>query len=247
METNEKYISIPPYLSTSWRNVRSLHMKEGLLIVTLIDGSTVDVPNLKPTSVEKVFMCHANFLHYQGNRPGTDAMRGKEVPHTPRTIEGTEPSNFPPQFRLNLGSMENFGAALQHNQAQANSPDLPLDMLQKIAAVAKIVAPDDVAVIPKPEPHCNCMHCQISRAIHHGLSHETKEEPKAVPHDDIFSEDPNEGLTFKEWNIVAIGENMFQVTNPLDHLEKYNVYLGQPVGCTCGNPHCEHILAVLRS
>jgi hypothetical protein len=35
--------------------------------------------------------------------------------------------------------------------------------------------------------------------------------------------------------------------NPLDHKEHYNVFLGDPIGCSCGNNNCEHIQAVLKS
>ena len=45
---------------------------------------------------------------------------------------------------------------------------------------------------------------------------------------------------------IQTDEKMFTVTNRLDKNEKFNVYLGKPIGCTCGKEGCEHILAVLR-
>ena len=57
----------------------------------------------------------------------------------------------------------------------------------------------------------------------------------------------DEDLKFKTWDIVQTGEKLYDVTNPLDTKEQYHVYLGEPVGCTCGEQYCEHIRAVLSS
>ncbi len=56
-----------------------------------------------------------------------------------------------------------------------------------------------------------------------------------------------EELKFKMWDIEEIDETLFKVTNPLDANEHYNVYLGNPIGCTCGKKNCEHIKAVLNT
>ena len=44
-----------------------------------------------------------------------------------------------------------------------------------------------------------------------------------------------------------MNDKLFTVINKLDQQEKYNVFLGEPVGCTCGKQGCEHMLAVLKS
>ena len=50
---NEKFISIPPYISTSWKNIRALRMEDTHLIITLTDGSVVRVPNLNQEDVKE--------------------------------------------------------------------------------------------------------------------------------------------------------------------------------------------------
>ena len=56
-----------------------------------------------------------------------------------------------------------------------------------------------------------------------------------------------EDLRFREWDIEQKGENLYLVRNPLNQKEEYNVFLGNPVGCTCGKDNCEHIRTVLNS
>ena len=54
-------------------------------------------------------------------------------------------------------------------------------------------------------------------------------------------------LVFRDWEIKELSNNLYTVTNPLDLNEHYNVFLGEPIGCTCGHKNCEHIKAVLQS
>jgi hypothetical protein len=81
------------------------------------------------------------------------------------------------------------------------------------------------------------MHCQVARAIHNESSLKKENE-------DIVTE---EDLRFRIWDIHQTGEKLYTVTNPLDPREQYNVFLGSPLGCTCGQNNCDHIKAVLSS
>lgn len=131
-----------------------------------------------------------------------------------------------------------MGAALQHDPTQAKSPDLPQEILSKISTITKMLDMDASAELPKPEKDCNCFHCQIARAISSGSNSNDEEKEEEVS---------DEELKFREWDIVSSGDKLYTVTNPLDNAEQYSVYLGDPVGCTCGNPKCEHIKAVLST
>ena len=93
--------------------------------------------------------------------------------------------------------------------------------------------------IPEGNPNCNCPYCQISRAIH-GIEH-VNDSP--VTDNEVTKDE----LTFREWNIDQKNDKLYSVTNPFNENEKYSVYLGDPIGCTCGKNNCEHILAVLKS
>src|SRR6185436_17460112 len=108
---------------------------------------------------------------------------------------------------------EHFGTLLHHNPEQAESPDLPPDVLDKIAQLSKTLGIDDPNVIPKPEPHCNCMRCQIARAMQKGLNDEgqNKEEQEEVVTD--------EELKFRTWDVVQTGEKLYLVSNPIDNKE----------------------------
>ena len=132
---------------------------------------------------------------------------------------------------------------MQHNPQQAEAPNLPPDVLEKVASLAKMMSLDDLQAMPRAEPHCNCFHCQITRAI-------VGEEPKEAVYMETASSEPvvqEEDLRFQQWEVKETGESMYSVTNKLDPGEHYHVYLGHPMGCTCGKQGCEHIVAVLHS
>ncbi len=225
-------LSIPPYISTTWNQVSALQKKGDVLAVSLKNGETVMIPDLNPATIDLIFRAHAASLEMQANADMNAFLKN---------LSNAEGGNLDVPFRLGFSATpDGIGAALQHNPAQADAPDLPKVILQKIAAIAKIVAPEEAGALPVPENNCNCMHCQIARAIQEAI-HPKKGEGE---NEEIVSDAE---LTFQEWDIVQTGDKLFSVINRLDNHEKYSVYLGQPIGCTCGKPNCEHILAVLKS
>ena len=56
-----------------------------------------------------------------------------------------------------------------------------------------------------------------------------------------------EDLKFRNWEIEQTADKLYIVTNPFDKNEHYSVFLGDPLGCTCGEKNCEHIRAVLTT
>lgn len=226
MKINSKVLSIPPYISTAWDNVASLHVEDedgvSVLIVDLLSGQQLKIPGLSHQSLQLVFSAHEKHLEE------------KERLET-SSIELSTPMNFP-----GGEGMEDLSAAMRHNPDQANAPDLPPEMLEKISKVAEAIGIDENNV-PESQPHCNCVYCQIARAMH-GEIHSESLAPEQIE-EEISDDD----LKFKEWDIVQIEENLYKITNPLDTNESYQVFLGSPVGCTCGHNDCEHIKAVLNS
>jgi hypothetical protein len=237
MHINHIFFNLPPFVSTTWENVTSLHMRGGALVVTLTDGETITIPGLNQEVLENIFNSHAAYLQKHCN----ESAHAASPSHVfgPFLLGGGQISEDSP-FKVGVDSLDNLGAALQHNPMQAATPDLPKEVLAKISAVAKIFAPDDAMTLPKPEPECNCMHCQIAKAIQSGVCGHTGSQ---VEVEDVAPED----LIFRQWDINQTGEKLYSVINRLDSQEKYSVYLGHPVGCTCGKQGCEHILAVLKS
>ncbi len=228
MKITSKVLSIPPYISTTWTNVTSLHVKEESgayrLVILLQDGPQVEIPNLDRSTIDVIFHAHAQSAED----------RTVEIP-TEKTLE-----ELPLSFTLplkNEGSgavIDAFGTPTQHNPEQADLPPLPPGVLKKITAIASAFGLETALPnMPQAEPGCHCIYCQIMNALH--------SENEVAAEDEITEED----LKFRNWEIQQTADKLYIVKNPLDSNEHYSVFLGEPIGCTCGNKNCEHIRAVL--
>ena len=234
MKINHIILNIPPFISTSWKNIISLHVEDSKLVILLKTKDKIVIPNLEGKILEQIFAAHSKFIE-----------------------EEAKPNNIPNQFNNNPFSgmksipamkigpsgIESLSGALAHNPEQKNAPDLPPEMIEKITAISKVIGVEDKNAMPKPEPHCNCFHCQIAKALQKTSGNENFPN-NLVSEEDIVSE---EDLKFRSWDIKQVGENLYTVVNPLDLKEQYNVFLGKPIGCTCGEKNCEHLRAVLNS
>lgn len=239
MKVNTKILSIPPYISTSWKNILSLHIdtkkEKPILVVGLANGSTIEIPNLDQESLQSVFSAHEKHLN----------------PKTPPLSEPEPSSSFGESFSerssailslpINFGLGNGMENLLQHNPEAANSPPLPEEFIKKIAHLSKMLGFENLANLSKPEPHCNCTHCQIMSILQNEKPNQHYQE--ALDGEEVSDED----LRFREWNIEQTGDNLYRVSNPFNAEEYFNVFLGKPVGCTCGKENCEHIRAVLHS
>lgn len=239
MKISKNMISFPPYLSTSWKNVRELHCKEGKLIITLDDGSSVSIPNLDEATITRVFEAHAAYLE------GSEKQESTPKDIQPQSKNGSFQLPFD-MIANGGGDFQQMNQVLQHNPDQADAPDLPGEMLEKICSVAEILAPEDPEMIPEPVEGCNCFHCQITRAIQKGIQNKVL-QGESVEQVEMEEEVTDEDLSFRSWDIEQTGDKIFRVTNPLDGDEQYFVHLKDPIGCTCGQKNCEHIEAVLKS
>ncbi len=228
MNITPQILSIPPYLSTTWKNISSMHATpEGdafKLFVMLASRMRVVIPDLDKATIETIFEAHAKYGSHSTDLP------------TPEQ-NSTPPVSF--SLPTSGSGIELLNAASQHNPTQADSPELPKEILEKIAGISKVLGLDQAEHLPKAEPHCNCPYCQIARAFH---GTPTAIEEKAE--EEIVSE---EDLKFSNWTIELSADQLYTVTNPLDENESYSVFLGEPLGCTCGEKNCEHIRVVLNS
>lgn len=236
-------LSIPPYLSTSWSAIAALQMRGDILAITLISGEVLQIPNLDASAIQEIFKHHAAYLESDqsvANRPARKEPRPIGPRELQELFEQGPPSSV--QFAFGIPGMpgDGFVGAMQHDPAHRNAPNLPDEMLQKIGMITKIISPTDAAQLPRPEQGCNCFHCQIARAMGNSFSENCE---TTIDESDVQDSD----LQFEQWGISQTGDKLYTVTNKLDTQEKYSVFLGEPVGCTCGHPNCEHILAVLRS
>lgn len=234
MLINREIFSVPPFISTSWGHVVALHMSAKQLIVILNDGTTIKIPDLASEVIAQIFAMHAAYLEEQSKRE--------------RSVQQlTESAAIEFPFRLNFSCIEGMATALQHNPEQGDMPDLPAEMLNKIGAIAKLAGLSDHRQVPAAEPHCNCLHCQITRAIHQSIG-EIQEGPALEAQ--ITSASGTEALSVDEHWVIEPGEDKryYKVHDSHNPEEVFTVYLGEDqVGCNCGVHGCEHIKAVLRS
>lgn len=239
MKVNRQILSIPPYLSTSWERVNTLRLQETDLLIYLESGEVVTIPDLKPDFLESLFDYHLIALEEKQNSTSSEnsSLVKRSLAEEFVKLSGVNETSF----KIGIGGAGGeIASSMRHNPEMADSPDLPEQVLEKISALSKIFSSEDI-VIPSAEPCCNCPYCQIARTLQH---------KSALPDVNVSEEGEDvceEDLRFQEWDISQSGEKLFSVVNKLDSHEKYSVYLGHPVGCTCGKSGCEHILAVLKS
>lgn len=225
MKITTAILSIPPYISTTWKNISSLHARAEknvfTLIVTLQNQVQIEVPDLDKEAIDAIFTAHAHYA----KEPTS-----KTFPTHP--IDGLFGFNLPLKAE---GPIDAIGVGMEHNPEQANLAPIPPDVLKKIAMIAHAFGLEDTTSLPKGEPHCNCVYCQIARSLHGDAQIEPAEEVTA------------KDLSFRDWVVEQTADKLYTVTNPLDPNEHYTIFLGSPLGCTCGSKNCEHIRTVLNS
>ena len=249
MKITKKLISIPPYLSTSWANIVSLSVKDKKdLIVCLKDGAKVTVPDLKEAQIENIFSMHLQVLEDEKGKDTAKISPSRDqsglLSKIGQMIQvdknmGILPFNI--EMEAGASPLE-ISSMLNHDPTQANMEPLPDEVIDRIGMIGKMLGLEDLNIDIPVHSNCNCLYCQISRAINQ------QEDKESISEEIIKEEEVSEDdLRFKEWHIEETGENLYRVTNPLNDNEYYNVFLGKPIGCTCGNKNCEHIKAVLQS
>jgi len=244
MKISPKILSIPPYISTSWKNIASLHLEnqsnEDVLIITLHSGARIEIPRLEPSLIETLFVAHIHYLELEEK-----SVVNKSSSKTPYSLPAKKEGHFSLEFFAldNPPADLNEFSALLHDPSQANSPKLPEDILEKIAQIARAMGMDDPSAFPPPEENCHCMRCQIAEAIQNTLRPKEEIASEGEPEELISDAD----LQFSTWRVSQKEEKLYIVTNPLENTEEYQVHLGDPIGCTCGHDRCEHIRAVLNT
>jgi len=149
-----------------------------------------------------------------------------------KSLQPTFPMPFGFSIPVNGDSpITAFGDGMEHNPDQKDFPNLPPQLLEKLTVILKSLGVDTGNTLPQPEAGCNCVHCQIVKSL--GAP---AEEPVAI-----------EDLSFRDWEVTQLEGPLYKVTNPLDKNEHYEVFLGTPLGCTCGHNDCEHIKAALHT
>ena len=220
MKITPKILSIPPFISTSWENVLSIHVQTNdtnpTVIISLQDGSKIQVPNLTQLEIDEIFYAHVNSSETK--------TQDNAIKHESISFAIPVPSDISPE--------EMISSNLQHNPEQSHLPPIPPHILEKIATLIKTLNLEENPFSEEPSFNCNCIYCQLAKTIHSEDSEEIIDDAD---------------LTFRDWEISQKEDKLYHVVNPIDKNEYYDVFLGNPIGCTCGCKNCEHIKAVLNS
>lgn len=213
----DKFLSLPPYISVSWREVAFVKSEGEFMLISLKTGEICKIPNLTEQEKTLIFECHRHFL---------------EQPEIPR--HPISPIGF------KIGTPDGVFQAFEHNPELSNSPNIPDEVLDKIVESTEALPIEQLKNLPLGEEGCNCFFCQIMNAIHGKMDGEADDE---MEEEEVKLEE----LTFRDWDVVQTGDKLYSVTKANDPNEKYTVFLGDPIGCTCGKNQCEHIISVLKS
>jgi len=240
---NHRILSISPYISTSWKNINTVYVnKKGdslVLVIALHNGTIIDIPDLDSELINQVFAAHANYIESE-LKEDSSKTSPKKHESSKKTSDNSLFFGIPIQASKFEGIDGN--ALLQHNPELSHLSPMPQEIIQKITSITKAFGMQlDQLNTVKTEPHCNCPYCQIVRAIQQNENEEMIDEKTE---DYIVTE---EDLRFRDWDIKQEGDQLYIVTNPLNAEEHYQVFLGNPIGCTCGEKNCEHLRTVLNS
>ena len=228
MKINELYLSIPPHISVCWREVSFIAMNGDDLKIQLKNGKVVSIPCLPEDVLKNIFAFHA--LHIEQEYIPLPPLPLGKLPPNPFQFDPQDLLDIPVAFKI--GTPDGVISALAHNPIQSQAKPLPPELLDKIVSITKSLGMN-FDNLPQGESSCRCYFCQIMNHI----------QLQKFIEQEVTEED----LKFHEWNIKKTGDNLYSVENPLNHTEKYSVFLGHPVGCSCGKEGCEHLIAVLKS
>lgn len=269
MTVTQKAFHLPPYISTSWSHVVSLHMEqedhEQLLVVTLTNGAQICIPGLEERLLRRIFAIHAEVLE-QGVppscskpvQPEREAESARVRTQRAAPNRDTDMAGGVAELGVEgpwetqsgrLGLLDNLPLSdqeiaeleqqlLDHRPELTESPDLPTALLQRMSVMGQFLHPDILEQMPRAVAGCRCPFCQLHRVLH-------REPPDTAlpPVEEVSEQD----LLFRSWIVQDCGDHLFEVTNSTDPAECYRVFVGEPVGCTCGRHGCEHVKAVLLS
>lgn len=263
MKITSKILSLPPYLSTSWYDVDSLFQSEdGVLVVALTNGTQVRLEHLTPEVINAIFSAHACFLEEEAeSEEEEESSQRDEVEFTVQS-----PLAFGGQFDESGDAMKIF---MEHDPSRSLGPLLPDALLQRISSLAKMFLPSDMVPLDASHANCRCPFCQIVRAltgvpqpiIEEGEENKTldakgekkaESEKSATTKNKTSSKENSHSKAKAEavnspWSIQQMDDQLYTVTEKAHPDHVYQVSLAAPVTCSCGEPNCVHIIAVLKS
>lgn len=206
MIINKQLLSIPPFISTSWKDVELL-LSDGknTLNIYLKNGTLVKISHLLKEQLDLIFQVHQEILLSQAQ-------------------DISAPLVDPLFFQFS-------GPFLEHDPELSDASPLPDEVKSKLLSLLKSLPKMDATKLPIAHENCGCPHCQLMNLM------------KGQEEDDIVTD---EELRFATWRVEEIENNYFKLTHPYQESEIYFVSLSDPISCSCGQNHCEHVEHILR-
>lgn len=140
MIINKQILSIPPFISTSWKDVELL-LSDGhsTLNIYLKNGTLVKISNLLKEDLDLIFKVHQDIL----------------LSPSPLQI----PSLIDPLLFSFSGSL------FEHDPDLKDASPLPLEIKTKLKSLLDEMPQLDPVKFPQVHPHCHCPFCQIMSLI----------------------------------------------------------------------------------
>lgn len=140
MIINKQILSIPPFISTSWRDVELL-LSDGhsTLNIYLKNGTLVKISNLQKDDLDLIFKVHQ------------DILLTPEQPHIPSLID-------PLLFSFS-------GPLLEHDPDLKDASPLPDEVKIKLKSLLEGFPKLDKIKLPEVHSDCNCPFCQVMSLI----------------------------------------------------------------------------------
>ena len=140
MIINKQLLSIPPFISTSWKDVELL-LSDGqhTLNIYLKNGTLVKISHLLKEQLDLIFKVHQEILLAQAQDMAMPLM---------------DPVFF--QFS---------GPFLEHDPELSDASPLPEEVKDKLYSLLKGLPKLDVSKLPEAHAGCMCPHCQLMNLI----------------------------------------------------------------------------------
>lgn len=226
MQINKKMLSIPPYISTQWGCIVSIAQNkesEEALDFSLTNEIVISVPNLSKEDQKKIFRTHQEYL--------TSCQEVSEAQiFTLLSGDSVSPT------QVSIPASASFFPLLQHSVEVSGLPEIPKETILKMTQVFDDLTTHQNPFYKAPEPHCQCMYCQIARVVH--------DEVGSLEGEDNSTKDAVDTTISKGWHVKEYSPDQFEVSSPNASNGPFVVTLSPP-SCSCGSASCEHIAAVL--
>ena len=250
---------------------------DGVLVVAMANGTQVRLENLSSEVVHTIFDAHERFLEEEAEREeDEDEDEDEEGLILGKGTRGEiEFSVHAPlmsdQFDERGGdAMKIF---MEHDPSRSLGPLLPEALLKRITSLAKMFLPQDMIPLDASHENCRCPFCQIVRALSGvpqpvsqededksadlQVTREKKERSHRAGHEKHKEGEQGKVKTAQSnqsgqsnqspWIIQQMDDQLYTVTERAHPDQVFHVSLGTPVTCSCGQPNCVHIVAVLKS